>query len=208
MRVLNAIPRENAADYRRVLTGRELPKLKPAPGTKRQTVKCMVEQFCVYDEAKGRWAVQLARYIQQPKRFVAPQSMDPRQAKRISRGIGRAYSKLRDETAETFEMLFPRGLPKLGPVEFVRFSPRAENNKTEMDGDNLGAAFKAMRDGLSRYARDGHEWRKHKDTLGQADGWLEQQGASWHYRQAKHPANYRLHGVQIILHCVPRAEQP
>jgi hypothetical protein len=205
-RVLNAIPRENADDYRRLLNRKELPVLKRKRSEPR---KNMCAQFATYYPATNTWRVQLARYIEQPTRFFAPKGMDPRQALLISRMNGKKYARLRDGISATLELLFPKGLPlPLSLVEFVRLSPRALNLATQMDGDNVPAAFKPVRDGFSRYARDGAHWRKHKDTLGQADGWVEQQGTRWNYRQQKCSINHRLMGIQIILHCAQRAAVP
>lgn len=205
-RMLNAIAPETAALIRAEMSGKPTPKpIAPAP--KRKRVKCLCSQYKKYDPAKDRYIVQLARFIEQPKRVQLRKGMDMAAVQRLVGQINREYAVARDSTAEALELYFPKGMPALGVVEFVRFSSRAGGTK-QMDGDNLETAFKPIRDGLARYARDGRAWRQHKGTLGQADGWLEQRGSSWVYRQEKCPGNPRLFGIQIILHCAPRVEQP
>jgi hypothetical protein len=203
-RVLNAIPRENAADYRRVLNRQELPKLKPAPGTMGKPKALVPQLRRIYQQYTH--IVQLPLYLKQPHAgYIAKDMLAERRRLAVQK---REYDFNRDNVARILAAYYPHGMPGLASIDYVRLSPRAGNPKTEMDDDNLGACCKPIRDALSSVSRYGREWAEHMDIIGQADGWLKQQGVTWLYRQAKYEANPRMFGIQIWLRFTPQSEQP
>jgi hypothetical protein len=203
-RMLNAIPRENAADYRRALAGKPLKALKRSKGP-----KCLVEPYFSYNPRTGVYLIQLPEHLEQPREFVPPKWMSDARVRNVLQARRSAYEALRGRVANEVERYMPQGVIGLQHIEYVRLSNRALNIKTEMDDDNLWACFKPVRDAVCAYARWHHEWRAHvKHTFGQADGYLKQQGVKWTYRQAKCASNKRAHGIQIRLHCSPRAAEP
>jgi hypothetical protein len=205
MRVINSIAPELAADIRAAISGK--PRLKPAKAAKApKQPKCMVPQLHRVWRATGVHIVQLPIFLEQPKK-IGIHNITAKQLKwRVAREQ-EEYAELRDSVATIIQGYYPNGLDGLRAIDYVRLSPRAGNPKTEMDDDNLGFCFKAIRDSLCRYARDGAAWREHLNTIGQADGWLKQQGVKWVYRQAKYEPFPKIFGIQIWLRFDPRTTE-
>jgi hypothetical protein len=206
-RLINALSPEDAQRIRDRIAGKPLPPAIAKP-KKAQPVKCLVSQYFSYNPRTNSYLIQLPEFLSQPREFVPPPSMSATQVRKVLYARRNDYEKLRDSVGVRIERYMPNGVPGLKRIEYVRLSSRAGNPATEMDDDNLSACFKPVRDAVCAYVRWPHEWREHVErTLGQADGWLKQQGVTWIYRQAKCAANPRLHGIQIVLHCAPHSSE-
>jgi hypothetical protein len=206
-RVLNQMSQETAALFRAQLHGKPMPP--PIAKAPRRTgkPKVMVPQLKrLLHEAH---IVQLPIFLAQPKRLYPGRETTAASIKWRLRQEAQEYEALRDGVGRILGGYYQNGLPAgLRSIDYVRLSVRAGNPKTEMDDDNLGACFKPVRDAVCAFARWGADWHDHMNIIGQADGWLKQQGVQWLYRQAKYEANPRMFGIQIWLRFTPQSEQP
>lgn len=203
-RVINALDPDTAARVRAAIGGK--PVLREPKAAKPYKPKAMCSQYYVETvrELGTRHVVQLPVYLDQAqiKAVVPPPGMSAEKVKRMVHARRRAYVLLRNGVANDIEHYFPNGVEGLHAIEYVRFSMYAGGPK-EMDDDNVVAVMKPVRDALCSVAYHGAAWRQHIDTIGNADGYLKRRGVTWLYRQAKCPGFPRLHGIQLILHCVP-----
>jgi len=195
-RIINEIPRENAADYRRVLNRQALPKLKKE--------RCMVETTVFHQGDKH--IVQIGRFLEPQKRIMPPPHWSAMRVKKLVDNQNRKYKHTREQITRDLQRMMSRGINGLTHVEYVRLTPRV-GGKNEMDDDNLWSCFKPVRDALCAYALWGDECVIHLRDIGNADGQLKRMGVTWTYRQQKCESNPRLYGFQLILHCAPRSTE-
>ena len=148
-RILNAIPRENAADYRARLHGQAA-----APKSKRREprreswrydplIEPAVEHFP--DGRLGLWL---------PVRLRTPQEAG-------LKGKWREQHKWNKHVASKVEPLFPRFIPGIRPdaIDEVWMVQAAPHHF--FDGDNLGTSCKHIRDLFCRFiGRDDASWKK------------------------------------------------
>lgn len=200
-RVLNQLDADTAARVRAAISGKPVlkeakaPKAPPGP-------KAMCQRLHRYYTATNTHVIQLPHHLTQPKRFVPPRGMTAAQIKWRLMREAEEHEQFFESVCDDIQHYLPRGIEGLRAIEYVRFS-RYAGGPNEMDDDNLSACFKAVRDAVCAYARWGPEWRKHRDAVGHADGYLKRQGITWAYKQRKCEANPRAHGIQIWLHCAP-----
>lgn len=196
-RVLNSIPRENAADYRRVLNRKELPALKRK---RKEPVKCYASQFHSFNPARGTHTLQLPIAFRTAEYNAGhtPHALRAKWVKEKRTLVWRAMHAY----MPTLARCIPEGISlRVTHIEFVRLGLRA------LDDDNLVAAFKGIRDAVCSFLVWGGECDDNIKQIGRADDLLKQRGVSWSYKQQKCASNPRAYAVRIVLHCAPRSDE-
>jgi hypothetical protein len=195
VKVLNAIPRENAADYRRVLTGQPLKRIK-----RKEPVKAYVSQFHKFDPRNSTHTLQLPIAFRTAE-YNAGRTHPALRARWVKEKRELVW-RVMHAHMPTFARCIPEGISlRVTHIEFVRIGMR------KLDDDNLVAAFKAVRDALCSFLVWGHECDENIRQIGRADDILKQRGVSWSYKQQKCERNPRAYGVKLVLHCAPRSSE-
>lgn len=200
--VLNTIPRENAADYRRVLNRKELPALKRKKGP-----KCLASQFHKFDPRTNTHTLQLPIYFES---FTYNAENDTYYVNVGGRRLRR--SKRADAAKAKREMVWKAmnlHMPGLAQCIAAGYGLRVQHiswvrmGLRQLDDDNLQAAFKSVRDAVCSFLVWGTNSQANVRKIGKADDVLKERGATWDYLDRKCETNPRLYGVQIKIRCAP-----
>lgn len=209
-RVINAIPRENAADYRRVLNGKDLKTLKRKAGP-----KCMVSQYHKFDPRTNTHTLQLPIHFES---FTYNAENDtyyvkiwtPFGVKRVRR------SKRADAAKAKREMVWKAmttHMPGYAQCIANGYGMRVQHiswirlGLKQLDDDNLQSAFKSTRDAVCSFLVWGANSKANIRKIGKADDVLKERGVTWDYLDRKCESNPRLYGVQIKIRCAPRTTE-
>lgn len=202
-RVLNEIPRENAADYRRVLNRKELPALKRKAGP-----KCLVSQYHKFDPRTNTHTLQLPIYFEG---FTYNATNDVYYI-RLGNGRRVPRSKRADAAKEKREMVWKAMqlyMPGWAAIIASGHGMRVQHiswirlGLKQLDDDNLQAAFKSVRDAVCSFLVNGGKCAGKVRSIGKADDVLKERGVTWEYLDRKCESNPRLYGVQIKIRCAP-----
>lgn len=211
MRVLNAIPRENADDYRRLLTRKELPALKRKAGP-----KCLVSQYHAFDPQRSTHTLQLPIYFEsftynaEQRDTYTIWVNTPAGRQRITKSKrAEAAKKKRKLVWDAMSMHMPGyaqciaagyGM-RVQHISWIRLGLK------QLDDDNLQSAFKSVRDAVCAFLVWGANSKANIRKIGKADDVLKERGVTWDYLDRKCESNPRLYGVQIKIRCAPRSSE-
>lgn len=196
---LNTINARDAQAIRDRISGKPLPPAV-AKARRPQPVKCYVSQFHKFDPAKNTHTVQLpvafnrAMYNANRTPWYLREKYVKELREMVWLALGAYFPRMRTDAAER---------DRVQQIEFVRIAINKLDSK-----DNLPAAFKSVLDATASFLVWGEDAPAHVRAIGSADDKIELRGVTWSYRQQQCESNPRLYGIRIILHCVPRDEQP
>jgi hypothetical protein len=198
-RVLNAIDPATAADIRAAISGK--PNLKVAKPKRVEGVKATVSQFHKFDPRTDTHTVQLAIVFRTAEYNTSrtPQWLKEKWVKEKREHVWTALFNYLPRWCND-----PSERERVYAMEFLRYG------RGKLDArDNLRSAFKPVVDATCAFLVWGSALPADKRAIGTADRKIEEQrGVEWNYRQMQCPANPRAYGIQIILHCRPRADVP
>lgn len=208
MAIINEIPRENAADYRRVLNRKELPALK----RKKAGPKCLASQYHKFDPRTNTHTLQLPIYFEG---FTYNATNDVYYI-RLGNGRRVPRSKRADAAKEKREMVWKAmqlHMPGYAKCIADGYGMRVQHiswirlGLKQLDDDNLQSAFKSTRDAVCSFLVWGANSDKNIRKIGKADDVLKERGVTWDYLDRKCESNPRLYGVQIKIRCAPRSTE-
>ena len=208
MAIINSIPRENAADYRRALNRKELPALKRKKGP-----KCMVSQYHRFDPRTNTHTLQLPIYFEgftynakSHDTYYVRSSFTGRRIPRSKRADAAKAKREMVWKAMNLHMPGWAGAIATGHGMRVQHISWIRLGLKQLDDDNLQAAFKSVRDAVCAFLVWGgkSQTKTNVRKIGKADDILKERGATWDYIDRKCESNPRLYGVQIKIRCAPR----
>lgn len=194
MRVLNALAPETAALIRAHIAGKPMPKAIAKAPKRKDPIKCYVSQYSSYDPRRDCYTIQLPIAFRTAE-YNAGHTPAALRAKWVAEKRTCVWLAL-DAYLKGFDRSRVRN------IEFVRIGLK------RLDDDNVVSAFKAVRDATCAYLVWGGDAPSHIKAIGSADDKLWKDGVRWTYRQMQCESNPRLYGLRLVLHCVPRDEQP